>query len=582
MKAPSLVVAGDGTQAAMIEEDHVTVIDLATMRARAEIGLPGAIADTDVVLAGVPARLVVVTRAPAETRLFVVDPAGPEKVGEATTRANMRLGAIAGDHVLLIGATTALVDLRYLDRPPTTLPVRGAVTAAGAMGDTNLVLVMAGALEEWDAATRSPVKRLRLEKPLDVHLIGGSERRIWMVVKAAPQRIEVLDSRTKSSRVIEVPEAIERLHVHPYLDVLIAVGATSAFVVRPDRDQVTRVPGGPFHDCVWAGNQVLVWPVDAYPHLIASPIELSPNASDDDDDDVAPAPLVPAENVPAAVRAEVASQNLRSPVATPTFSERLASWRSSLDDARKSSTSALPIAETPADTTAQILERRGVGGWRTEITTWARAILGRSNRPMPFIDPAILDELLVRFEVALEVRPAIVLLYAAHLLGGDGVARADLASVIDWRWDALATGAIATCPLVRTKKDRLHLVREASAALDEAPPRRGTLVGHATSEGGASAGETTNGHGPTGDERTGNERTALVVPASVDVSAIAAWGEKLAAAPLFVANARGHARLDRFVLEARIRGAVPVVPDDATAAAYGLAIAARWPGLGVA
>src|SRR5215217_5224193 len=101
MKAPSLVVAGDGTQVAMIEEGRVTVIDLATMRARSEIGL-----------AGVPSRLVVVTRMATETRVFVVDPAGPEMLGEATTRVNMRLGAVAGDGVLLIGSTTALVDLR--------------------------------------------------------------------------------------------------------------------------------------------------------------------------------------------------------------------------------------------------------------------------------------------------------------------------------------------------------------------------------------------------------------------------------------------------------------------------------------
>ena len=56
-----------------------------------------------------------------------------------------------------------------------------------------------------------------------------------------------------------------------------------------------------------------------------------------------------------------------------------------------------------------------------------------------------------------------------------------------------------------------------------------------------------------------------------DAPALVAWGEKLASAPLFVPNVRGHARLDRFVLEARMRAAVPVVPDDATAVAHGLA-----------
>ena len=283
MKAPSLVVAGDSTQVAMVETDHVTVIDVATMRARAEIGLPGAIDDTDVALTGVPARLVVATRSPTETRLFVVDPTGPEKLGEAATRPNMRLGAVAQEHVLLIGPTTALVDLRNLDRAPATLPVRGAVSAAGAMGDSRMVLVMQGALEEWDAATRAPVRRMRVDRRLDLNIVGGSERRIWMVHKAAPQRIEVLNLVTKSTRVIEVPEPIERLHAHPHVDVLIAVGGTSAFVIRVDREQVTRMSGGPIHDCVWVGNQIMTWPVDAFPQIVASPLDLRDVSSDLED-----------------------------------------------------------------------------------------------------------------------------------------------------------------------------------------------------------------------------------------------------------------------------------------------------------
>lgn len=560
MKVPSLVVAGDGTQLAMLEEGRVTVVDLATMRARSEIGLAGAAEDSDVALAGVPSRLVVVTRMASETRLFVVDPAGPEKLGEASTRANMRLGAIAGDTVLLIGPTTALVDLRNLERPPSTLPVRGAVMAAGSMGDTRMVLVMSGALEEWDAATRSPVKRMRLDRPLDLHLIGGSERRIWMVVKAAPQQIEIIHSQTRSTRMIEVPEPIVRLHAHPYVDVLLAVCESSTFVVRTDREQVTRVPGGPFHDCVWAGNQIVAWPVDGYPAIIPSPIELKDAASSDEGgDDLEREVRTHEADVPASVRAEAATQNLRETLAQPTFSERLAVWKSKLEESR-GTPAAPPISETSADATAQILERRSPGGWRGEAATWARAVIGRSHRPLPFLDPPILDSLMSRFELGSHLRPAIVLLYGAHLIGGV-VARYDLASVIEWRWDELATGALVTCGLVRAKRDRFALLRETIAALDESSPRRGTLIGNGMGEPGAAA---------------------LVAPRSVDAQAIIAWGENLASAPLFVPNERGHARLDRFVLEARIRGAVPVVPDDATATAHGLSIAARWPGLGVA
>lgn len=562
MKAPSLVVGGDGSHLAMVEEGRVTVVDVQTMTALAEIGLPGPVADSDVALVGNPPKLLVITRLAGETRLFVVDPAGPEKLGEATIRANLRLGAIADEWVLLIGATTALVDLRSVERPPSTLPVRGAVLAAGSLGGTHMVLAMSGAIEEWDASTRAPVRRLRLDRPLDVVMIGGSERRMWMVPRAAPQRIEIVSSETRSTRSVDLPEPITHLHAHDRVDVLIAVGADAAYIVRADREQLVRVPRGPLHDCVWVKNQLVVWPVDGYPELVTAPIDLGESAGsdgealEDEEEPAAPAPALPAE-----VRAELASQNLRAPMTTPTFSERLASWKSKLEESRNAPVTTPMAPEiAAANATAQILERRTAGGWRGEIAAWARAIAGRSHRPMPFLDPPLLDEMMVRLGLGAELRPAIVLLYGAHLNGGDGVSRYDLASVLDWRWAAIPEGPLASSGIVRAKKSRFSLVREAACALDEAPPRRGTLIGAGT----------------------GASDSALVAPATIDPAELSAWGEKLAHAPLLVANERGKARLDRFVLEARIRGAVPVVPDDATADRFGLAVLGRWPGLGVA
>jgi hypothetical protein len=296
--------------------------------------------------------------------------------------------------------------------------------------------------------------------------------------------------------------------------------------------------------------------------LIASPLELKEAAAaDEGDEDERRDEATIDPSLPAEAHAEVASQNLRATLSPPTFSERLATWRATLDQSRGAATSPVSsIPETAADTAAHILERRSPGGWRGEIATWARSVLGRSHRPMPFLDPPILDALMVRFEIGAHLRPAIVLLYGAHLVG-NVVPRYDLASVIDWRWDALASGALLASGLVRVTKDHFALRREATCALDESAPRRGTLIG--------------TGRGDPGG-------AALVAPRTVDAPAIVEWAEKLASAPLFVPNERGYARLDRFVLEARIRGAIPVVPDDATAAAHGFSIAARWPGLGVA
>jgi hypothetical protein len=163
----------------------------------------------------------------------------------------------------------------------------------------------------------------------------------------------------------------------------------------------------------------------------------------------------------------------------------------------------------------------------------------RSYRPAPHIELDVADEIATRLGLAADLRPAIWLLYGAYLGGDSTVAPLDLAAALDWNWDeVLGDGALRASGLVCTRRGRVRLADEALAALDGRPPRTGALVRAGV------------GNGAT---------VALVAPPEIETSTLAAWaaptvGTLLAPGPL------GERVPHRFVLEARIRGAAPLVP----------------------
>jgi len=91
--------------------------------------------------------------------------------------------------------------------------------------------------------------------------------------------------------------------------------------------------------------------------------------------------------------------------------------------------------------------------------------------------PAI-DAVLARFELALQLRPVLVLLYGAHLCGERGAAPIDVARVLDRQWDeALGRGELAQRGVAEYAGSRVALSPVILRVLDELPPLTGTLVG---------------------------------------------------------------------------------------------------------
>jgi hypothetical protein len=168
-----------------------------------------------------------------------------------------------------------------------------------------------------------------------------------------------------------------------------------------------------------------------------------------------PAPARPAAKAPTTVGA----QNL---------ADRFSSWRDKQRSSqpRSESAGAMPWID-PRPT------------WRDEAVTWSRAVVaGSVDRGAPSCPP--IDALAVRFELAANLVPALVLLYGAHLSGERGVAPIDISRVLGRRWnEALGRGDLAERGLAVYHDSRVRLAPPIQRVLDELPISTGTLVGDA-------------------------------------------------------------------------------------------------------
>ncbi len=547
-----LAVSPESGQIGVYETGRVSVLTIPDLTPLAEIGTEGDLDDNDVVFVG--RRLVVLSRSARQTRLHIVDPLGPTKVGEASFRMPMWIAAVAGDHILTTGGgQTAIIDLTKTEPIATTLPVRGAVSAAGPMGSTGFVIASGDALEEWDAAVRKPLRRVRLGRPLEPAFVGGHADRVWMISRQAPRHVEIITLTRRSSHTIELVTEPRQLAANPRGDLLAMIcGETcSTYVVEVARHAPPRrIDRGPMAAIAWSGTHSLVLQPVAQPlELLSLPRPVEPARATEVEDSP------PAQAIERPVhRPRTAEPEPPTPWTRDEISQRLAAWRERVSArAVASAEPATTISPAPAPTTshrappepARALPRHGAlappppGGWRSEVASWARSICARSYRAAPTLDHETLDELIARLELGAELRDAVVLLYGAYLNGLEGVAPIDLAAVIHWDWDqAIGDGPLVRSGIVHWCGGRIALVPEAIAALDGRPPRTGTIIGLDGAVGAAGA---------------------IVAPGDVDVLQLGAWAAPVVGA-LLVPNRHGERAPHRFMLEAKLRGLVPLVP----------------------
>jgi len=529
-----LIAAGTGGLVALVDSAQATILELPGLVTVAEIGLPTG--DCDVAFAG--ALLIVLARAvTSDSTLHVIDPRGPKKLGSLKLRGTARIAAIADDHVLVAGISTAVVEVGRLDAGAQALPLRGVMTAAGT-SEGRFLLCMGGALEEWDPATRKPARRLRVDQAIEPWLVGGNEHRVWIVSRKQPAQLDVVELAKKTSRRVELPEPVARVVPHRRGDIVVALGeSTRAYLVFIDRQDPIVPLEGLIGDAAWLGRSLTL-----AVRSLAGQISLVSVGGDEPSPQPRPPP--PASSpAPPPLRVEPPPPvEAKQPEATPPkwtrddISSRLAAWRERVTDRR---------ADDPAPTIENVTAIHP-GGWRHELAGWARAVCARSYRELPRLDYGSLDEVTQRLALVERDREAVALLYGAYLNGIDHVAPIALAPAVGWRWqDALGGGALAASGALRWRRGQIRLASEVIAAIDERPPLHGAIVG----------------------EGTLDRIVAIVAPAEVPLAEVAAWA-KLGV--VLVPDRKGTT--PAFFLEARARGLAPIVRAGAPLPARGVVV----------
>jgi hypothetical protein len=242
-----IVVAADGTFAAVIQPHRICVLELPSAAELWEIGTDAAANAIDAAWVGSPPRLLVLSRFDEWSTVHLLDVRAADSVGELKLAAPARMLACVGQHALVIGESGAAVLTTAEHLALHQFPARTQPVAAGAAAN-QFVVAVPGVIEEWDPQTRVPKRRLRLPRPTTITALGGSERVVWIATKPDRTRIDVMPLINRGQpKSHELPEAIASVSGHPRSDVIVCVGELGhAYAV--DLDGRTRLRSLVFPD----------------------------------------------------------------------------------------------------------------------------------------------------------------------------------------------------------------------------------------------------------------------------------------------------------------------------------------------
>jgi hypothetical protein len=244
-----LVASPDGSCAAVVEPGRIVVVELRHGAQVAEIGAAAALEHTDVAWIGATPRLLVLSRRGTHSTVHLIDVDGPRVRVEIQIEGTMRIGAAVGAHALVIGSTSmAVLSAGEAHLTPYQFPGRSLPSAAGVAAQ-QVIVAVAGAIEEWDLVQRTPRKRLRLPRQAAIVQLGGTDRLVWMTTQQDPARIDVIPQINRGQpRAHELPEPIAQVAGHPQHDVLACVGRDTGRLYVVDLDgksalRTVEVPG---------------------------------------------------------------------------------------------------------------------------------------------------------------------------------------------------------------------------------------------------------------------------------------------------------------------------------------------------
>ncbi|HMG54188.1 MAG TPA: hypothetical protein VK601_11910 [Kofleriaceae bacterium] len=244
-----LVASPDGSHAAVVEPGRIVIVELRRGTQVAEIGAATALEQTDVAWIGAAQRLLVLSRRGTHSTVHLIDIDGPRVRVEIQIEGTMRIGAAVGAQALVIGASSmAVLTASDAHLTPYQFPGRSLPTAAGVAAQ-QVIVAVAGAIEEWDLLQRTPRKRLRLPRQAAIVQLGGTDRVVWVTTQQDPARIDVIPQINRGQpRFHELPEPIGHVCGHPQHDVLACVGRDSGQLYLVDLEgkggrRTIEVPG---------------------------------------------------------------------------------------------------------------------------------------------------------------------------------------------------------------------------------------------------------------------------------------------------------------------------------------------------
>ncbi|HEX3757956.1 MAG TPA: ATP-binding protein [Kofleriaceae bacterium] len=232
-----LVASPDGSHAAVVEPGRIVIVELRRGAQVAEIGAAAALEHTDVAWIGPAGRLLVLSRRGTHSTVHLIDIDGPRLRVEIQIEGTMRIGAVVGAQALVIGASSmAVLTAGEAHLTPYQFPGRTLPGAAGVAAQ-QVIVAVAGAIEEWDLLQRTPRKRLRLPRQAAIVQLGGTERLVWMTTQQDPARIDVIPQINRGQpRAHELPEPIAHVASHPQHDALACIGRESGRLYLVDLD----------------------------------------------------------------------------------------------------------------------------------------------------------------------------------------------------------------------------------------------------------------------------------------------------------------------------------------------------------
>lgn len=537
---PRVAIAADGTMAAIHERSRVTVLEIPSCDAFAELGMdPNALA-TDVTWVGSPPRLLVVSRFETHSTAHLVDPLGPRTIAEVRLETPMRLVAAVGTNALVTNGQGGSAILIASDKnlTPFQFPSRANPTAAGAAG-AQFMVALPGAIEEWDPGTRMPKRRLKLARVANITAVGGSDRVVWMTTQQDPARIDVIPLVNRGQpKVHELPEPIASVASHPRSDLIACIGATSGrmWVIDLDGRAGLRVVGAQGVDRPEAAGIVLgrvAGVLAAQAKRPVAVVALERGDASDAEPSRAKTPSAPPPEKRSSLYGESDDETHRDEAPTSvTLATPLADSSLSTAPAKPPQRPPLPqfgtpVPPTPAPAPPAPAARAGVAKatpalapptslpssgelrakalsafrdriesprartsepvatlwpdadatWRQHLVGWARQLMKGAAIEVP-ATPC--DAIVTRLELAPQLQPIIAFAYARYLMGEPGISPMEVATLQPdlTLWDeALGRGELVARDAMTFRDGRMRLTDLVLRALDEHLPRTGVLVG---------------------------------------------------------------------------------------------------------